>query len=315
MSYRIPARLAGLVLAAGLLAACGGGDEGGDDGDDPLAADGGGGCVGSDGDAVVVGSANFSENVLLAEIYAQSMEAAGVTVERKLNIGSRETYIPALQDGSIDLMPEYSGNTLLYFDEDAAATDSDAVYDALAEALPDGCQILEQSEAEDKDSLVVTQETAQSDGLTSIADLDPVAGDYTVGGPPEFETRQSGLVGIRDKYGFEFGEFKALDVGGPLSVEALLNGDVDVVNLFTTNPVIETEDLVVLEDPENVFIAQNVVPLIAESKASDEVTEALDAVSAELDTAQLVELMKRVDIDQEDPADVAQAWLSEKGLV
>jgi osmoprotectant transport system substrate-binding protein len=98
-------------------------------------------------------------------------------------------------------------------------------------------------------------------------------------------------------------------------VEALLNGDVDVVNLFTTNPVIETEDLVVLEDPENVFIAQNVVPLIAESKASDEVTEALDAVSAELDTAQLVELMKRVDIDQEDPADVAQAWLSEKGLV
>jgi osmoprotectant transport system substrate-binding protein len=168
MSYRIPARLAGLVLAAGLLAACGGGDEGGDDGDDPLAADGGGGCVGSDGDAVVVGSANFSENVLLAEIYAQSMEAAGVTVERKLNIGSRETYIPALQDGSIDLMPEYSGNTLLYFDEDAAATDSDAVYDALAEALPDGCQILEQSEAEDKDSLVVTQETAQSDGLTLI---------------------------------------------------------------------------------------------------------------------------------------------------
>jgi osmoprotectant transport system substrate-binding protein len=312
MSYRTPARLAGLALFAGLLAACGGGDDGGDD---PLASEGGDGCVGSDGDAVVVGSANFSENVLLAEIYAQSLEAAGVTVERKLNIGSRETYIPALQDGSIDLLPEYSGNTLLYFDEEAEATDSDAVHDALAEALPDGCEILEQSDAEDKDALVVTAETGQADGLSSIADLESVAGDYTVGGPPEFETRQSGLVGIQDKYGFEFGEFKALDVGGPLSVEALLNGDADVVNLFTTNPVIETEDLVVLEDPENVFIAQNVVPLIAESKASDEVSEALDAVSAELDTEQLVELMKRVDIDKENPADVAQAWLSEKGLV
>lgn len=311
MSYRTPARLIGLVLAVGLLGACG---DDGDDGD-PLASEGGEGCVGSDGDAVIVGSANFSENVLLSEIYAQALEAKGVTVERKPNIGSRETYIPALQDGSIDVMPEYTGNTLLYFDEDATATDSDAVYDALEDALPDGCEVLEPSAAEDKDALVVTARTAKADDLAAIGDLAPVAGDMTVGGPPEFETRQSGLLGIKDKYDLEFGEFKPLDVGGPLSLEALLQGDVDVVNLFTTNPAIQTEQLVALEDPENVFIAQNVVPLIAGSKASEEVADALNAVSAELDTEQLVALMKRVDVDKENPDDVAGDWLSQAGLV
>jgi osmoprotectant transport system substrate-binding protein len=311
MSFRTPARLIGLVLAVSVLGACGGDGDG--DGD-PLASEGEG-CVGSDGDAVVVGSANFSENALLAEIYAQAMEAEGVTVDRQLNIGSRETYIPALENGEIDVMPEYTGNTLLYFDEDATATDSQAVYDALVEALPDGCEVLEASAAEDKDALVVTAKTANADDLTAIGDLVPVAGDMTVGGPPEFETRQSGLVGLKDKYDLEFGEFKPLDVGGPLSLEALLQGDVDVVNLFTTNPAIQTEQLVPLEDPENVFIAQNVVPLIAGSKAGEEVTDALNAVSAELDTEQLVALMKRVDIDKEDPADVAGDWLSQAGLV
>ncbi|MPZ94346.1 MAG: glycine/betaine ABC transporter substrate-binding protein [Propionibacteriales bacterium] len=313
MSYRTPARLAGLALAAGLLAACGGGDGGG--GGDPLSDGGGETCQASSGDGVVIGSANFSENVLLAEIYAGALEAAGVTVEKKLNIGSRETLIPALKDGSIDLVPEYTGNLLTYLDEEADEAESDAVYEALGDAVPDGCQVLEQSPAEDKDALVVTKESADSQSLATIPDLQPVAGDLIAGGSSEFETRRAGLVGLKEVYDIEFGEFKTLDPGGPLSVEGLLKGDVDVVNLFTTNPVIETEGLVVLEDPESLFSAQNVVPLITEEKATDEVTEALNGVSAALDTEQLIALMKRVDVDKENPADVAAAWLTEAGLV
>ncbi|MGH3383231.1 MAG: ABC transporter substrate-binding protein [Nocardioidaceae bacterium] len=312
MSYRTPARLAGLALAAGLLAACGGG---GDGGGDPLSDGGGEGCQASSGDSIVIGSANFSENVLLAEIYAGALEAAGVTVEKKLNIGSRETLIPALKDGSIDLVPEYTGNLLTYLDENADEAESDAVYEALGEAVPDGCQVLEQSPAEDKDALVVTKETAESQSLATIPDLQPVAGDLVAGGSSEFETRRAGLEGLKEVYDIEFGEFKTLDPGGPLSVEGLLKGDVDVVNLFTTNPVIETEGLVVLEDPESLFSAQNVVPLITEEKATDEVTEALNGVSSALDTEQLIALMKRVDVDKENPADVASAWLTEAGLV
>lgn len=307
MSYRASARLAGLALTAGLLVACGGGDE-----EDPLAGSNGDEAP---SDTIVVGSANFSENVILAEIYAQALDAAGVQTDTRLNIGSRETYIPALQDGSIDLIPEYTGNTLLYFDESATATESEEVYGALPDALPEGYTVLEQSEAEDKDVIVVRQETAEEFDLTSIADLEPVAGDMVVGGSPEFEERHAGLVGLEEVYGLEFAEFKTLDVAGPLTVTALNDGDVDVTNLFSTQPSIEENGFVVLEDPESIFIAQNIVPLINEEKVTDDVEQTLNEVSAELDTEQLSELLKRVDVDNENPRDVAGDWLSEAGLV
>lgn len=304
MSYRTAARLAALALTAGLLAACGGEE-------DPL---GGSSGEQAPSDTIVVGSANFSENVILAEIYAQALDAAGVQTEKQLNIGSRETYIPALQDGSIDLIPEYTGNTLLYFDESASATESDEVYSALQDALPEGYTVLEPSEAEDKDVIVVRQETAERYDLTSIADLKPVAGDMVVGGSPEFEERRAGLAGLEEVYGLEFAEFKTLDVGGPLTVAALKDGDVDVTQLFSTQPSIEENNFVPLEDPKNIFIAQNVVPLINEDKLTDDVEQTLNAVSAELDTEQLSELVRRVDVDNENPRDVAADWLGQAGL-
>jgi osmoprotectant transport system substrate-binding protein len=305
MSHRTAARLAALALTAGVLAACGGEEE------DPLAGSGG---EEAPSDTIVVGSANFSENVVLAEIYAQALDAAGVQTDKRLNIGSRETYIPALQDGSIDLIPEYTGNTLLYFDDSATATESDEVYSALQDALPEGYTVLEPSEAEDKDVIVVRQETAEKFDLTSIADLEPVAGDMVVGGSPEFEERRAGLAGLEEVYGLEFAEFKTLDVAGPLTVSALKDGDVDVTQLFSTQPSIEENGFVALEDPENIFIAQNVVPLINEEKVTDEVEETLNAVSAELDTEQLSTLVSRVDVDNENPRDVAADWLSQAGL-
>ena len=149
----------------------------------------GGGKSPAASDTIVVGSANFPENVLLANIYAEALKAKGVKVSTKLNIGSREVYIPALQDGSIDLIPEYTGNLLQYFDKTATAVSPDDVYAALPAALPTGLAVLDKSAAEDKDAIVVTKETAAKYKLTSIADLAPVAGKLTFGGPPEMKTR------------------------------------------------------------------------------------------------------------------------------
>jgi len=296
-----------LAIGAALLsvAACGGGG-------DPLAT----GNDNGDGDSgtIGVGSADFTESTLLAELYAGALEAKGVKVEKTLNIGSREAYIPALQDGSIDLIPEYTGVLDQYFNEDASATESDAVYEELKAGLPDALTVLDKSDAEDKDAVVVTRETADEYSLTSIADLEDVAGDLTLGGPPEWKTRPTGVKGLERLYGLKFKSFRALDAGGPLTVQALKNGQVDAANLFTTDPNIPANDFVVLEDPENLFAAENVVPLITKSKVTDTISQALNQVSANLDTETLAALLKRVVIDKEDAADVAGDFLSEHGL-
>jgi osmoprotectant transport system substrate-binding protein len=294
-----------LAVCAALfsLAACGGGD--------PLAT-----ATEGSGDSgkIVVGSADFTESALLAEIYAGALEAKGVSVEKTLNIGSREAYIPALQDGSIDLIPEYTGVLAQYFNENTSATESDAVYAELKSALPDGLAVLDKSEAEDKDAIAVTRETADKYSLTSISDLQAVAGDLTLGGPPEWKTRPTGVKGLERLYGVKFKSFRALDAGGPLSVQALKNGQVDAADLFTTDPNIPANDFVVLEDPKNLFAAENVVPLIAKSKVTDTISQILNKVSASLDTPTLAALLKRVVIDKDDGAEVAADFLKEHGL-
>ena len=296
-----------LVISAALfsLAACGSGG-------DPLSTESK--DVHGDSGSIVVGSADFPESALLAEIYAGALEAKGVKVEKKLNIGSREAYIPALQDGSIDLIPEYTGVLAQYFNEKASATESDAVYAELKAALPDGLSVLDKSAAEDKDAVVVTKETADKYSLTSIGDLKPVAGQLTLGGPPEWKTRLTGVPGLKKVYGLNFKSFRALDAGGPLTVKALENGQIDAGNIFTTDPNIEADNFVVLQDPENLYAAQNVVPLITTSKLSDTISQALNAVSAALDTDTLAALLKRVVSDKEDEADVAAAFLKDNNL-
>ncbi len=295
--------LGGVAVAVALLAtACGGGD--------PTQTDTGGPAP---SDTVVVGSANFQENILLANIYAEALKAQGVKVETKLNIGSREAYIPGLEDGSIDLIPEYSGVLLQYYDESATETASDEVYTALQDAVPSELTVLEKSTAEDKDAVVVTQETASKYNLKSIADLEPVAGDLTFGGPPEFKTRPDGIPGLEKNYGVTFGSYKSLDAGGPLTVNALKNGQVDAADLFTTDPSIPDNNFVVLDDPESNFAAQNVLPLINKDKATGTVESTLNAVSAKLDTQTLTDLLKRV-YAKEDPNVVAKDWLASAGL-
>ncbi|KQT84057.1 ABC transporter substrate-binding protein [Aurantimonas sp. Leaf443] len=267
----------------------------------------------ADATTLIVGSADFPESQLLATIYAKALAAKGVEVDTKMSIGSREVYMPALLDGSIDLLPEYAGAALSYLDKAATAHSPDEVAAALKAALPEGVTMLTPSPAQDSDAVVVTRATAQKHNLKTIADLAPVAGEFVLGGPPEWKTRKEGIVGLKDLYGLEFKSFRALDVGGPLTLTALVNGQVQAANLFSTDPAMQASDLVALEDTKNLFPAQNIVPVLASAKASETVTATLDAISAALTTEDLVKMNGRL-AKQESYDVVAGDFLKEKGL-
>ncbi len=278
----------------------------------------GGGEISGDLKSIAVGSADFTESKIIAEIYAQALEANGFTVRRQFGIGSRETYIPAVQDHSIDLMPEYTGNLLQYFDEKTPATTPDAVLLGLLKALPGDLSILYPSPAEDKDTLAVTEATAQKWNLKTIEDLAKHSPEVKVGAPSEFQTRVTGLVGLKDKYGLDIApaNFVAIsDGGGPATVQALSSGAITAANVFSTSPAIEQSRLVVLEDPKNVFLAANVVPLVASQKMSNELKTVLDAVSAKLTTEGLIQLNTAVEGNQGvDPDEAAEKWIRDNGF-
>jgi osmoprotectant transport system substrate-binding protein len=308
MKFRKPvlAVLASSALLA--LAACG------DSGADPLSSSSSSSSSGGGASTIKVGSADFPESALLAEIYAGALEAKGVKVEKKLNIGAREAYIPALQDGSIDLIPEYTGVLRDYFKKGQTGTDAEAVYTELKSSVPDTLTVLDKSAAEDKDALVMKKSRADELGVKSIADLSGKANTLTVGGPPEWKTRDTGIPGFKKIYGLEFKAFRPLDAGGPLTLAALKNGQIDAGDLFTTDPSIAANDLVALEDPKNMYAAQNVVPLITKSKSNPTIESALNAVSAKLDTAALSDLLKQVVVDKKDADTVAKDFLTKNGL-
>lgn len=295
-----------VVLTAALaLTACGGGD--------PLTSASvgptGSGDASAHGGKVVVGSANFPENVLLAEIYAQALEAKGVQVERKLNIGSREILYDQIKSGGLTILPEYIGSLLAFVDKTTTAKTEDDVLAGLGERLPAELEVLRPAAAEDNNSLTVTKATAQKNGLTTIEDLVKVSKDYAVGGPPEFRSRQE--KNFKDTYGLEFKEWKKT---GDATVDALKDDTVQVGNVFTTDPRIVLNELVSLKDTKNAFAADNIVPLVNRAGANDTVRTALNAVSAKLDTAGLLALMKRVSVDKDDAAAVAKDWLTQNGL-
>lgn len=273
----------------------------------------GGDAGGSAGESIVIGSADFSESQLIATIYSLALQDAGVEVREQFNIGSREVYMAALQDGSIDLIPEYSGALLKYLDPESTASTSEDVVTELDEVLPEGVERYEISEAEDKDILAVTAETAEKYDLTTISDLAPHASELVLGGPAEWATRVNGVVGLREVYGLEFKEFSSLDAGGPLTMTALLNGQIQVADVFSTDPAITENGLVALEDDKSLFAAENVVPVISSAKSTDTVEETLDAVSAALTTDALIEMNGKA-ADGTSLTDIAQEWLDSAGL-
>lgn len=301
-------RLAAVVVAAlvPVMGGCGSAN--------PL----GGGAASGDLKSVVVGSADFPESKIVAEIYAETLTTNGFTVVRQFGIGSRETYIPALRDHSIDLIPEYTGNLLGYFDPKSTVTKPDDVELALHRALPGDLSVLTPAPANDTDTVTVTEATATKWKLTSIADLVPYAAEVKFGAPSEFTSRAQGLPGLKAKYGLNIkaDNFVSIsDGGGPATVRALLGGTVTAANIFSTSPAIPQNKLVVLQDPKNNFLANNVVPLVSSQKMSDELKKVLDAVSAKLTTKDLIELNTAVSGNTGiDPEDAARNWLRAKGF-
>jgi glycine betaine/choline ABC-type transport system substrate-binding protein len=259
---------------------------------------------------VVVGSFNFPESVLLASMYAQALQAKGVTVEEKPNIGSREVVYDQVKSGGLTVLPEYIGSLLAYVDKTSTARTKDDIVAGLKAKLPAELEILEPSPAEDNNSLTVTKETATQHNLTTIEDLAKVSKDFVVGGPPEFKERQE--QNFKTVYGLEFKEWKPT---GDTTADAIKSGTVQVGNVFTTDPKIILNDLLPLQDTKNAFGSENITPLVFKAGVDETVTSTLDAISAKLDTATLVSLMKRISVDKDDPPVVAKEWLTQNGLL
>jgi len=264
---------------------------------------------------VVVGSANFPESELLAEIYAQALQAKGIKVTPKLNIGSREVYYPQIAKGTISVFPEYNGTLLsVAVDPKSTAKTTAEVDAALTAKLPSSLEILNPSSAVDADSVTVTQATAAKYHLKSIEDLSAYAKDFIIGGPPEFKTRVDGLVGLKDTYGLTFKGFDPLDESGPITLSALVDGKVQAADVFTTTPQIITDHLVTLADPKFNWSAQNVIPLVYKPAMNSTITDTLNAISAKLTTAALLQMDVAVILQKADYSTTAATWLKQEGL-
>jgi osmoprotectant transport system substrate-binding protein len=262
------------------------------------------------GETIVVGSQAYYSNEIVAEIYAQALENAGFEVERQFQIGQRDAYLPALESGEVDLFPEYTGNLLQFYSPDTTATASDEVYAELVDALPEGLTVLEQSSATDQDSYNVTAAFAEENSLVTIGDLAGLSAPLTLGGAPELEERPYGPTGLLEVYGVTVG-FTAT---GDTTVEDLLAGTVNIANVYSADPRIQTEGLVTLGDPEGLFLASNVVPLV-NAEIADQIADIINAVSAKLTPEGLVALNVQSTVDQMSSADIATAWLTENGLI
>lgn len=263
---------------------------------------------------IVIGSANFTESQLLGEIYYQALTAKGVKASQKPNLGSRETYFPALEQGSIDLVPEYSGTLLQYLNKNATQVSTDDVYKALGTTLPSSLAELDQATAQDADAVVVTKATADQYHAKSISDIAAHCGDLIFGGPPEFLTRVDGIPGLKKNYNCTFKSYTQLSPG-VVTATALKDGTVQAADIFTTDPSIAQYGFVALTDPNNNFAAQNVVPIINKAKASAQVKQILNAVQAKLDTKTLADLDAQLNAPSKpDVSTVAKQWLSKVGL-
>ena len=300
----------GLVLGA---AACGSSDPfaDGDSGAGGGGSDGGGGASGG---TIAVGSQAYYSNEIIAELFAQVLEKAGFTVDRQFQIGQREVYMPELESGALDLLPEYLGNLLQHYEPDAGSASPEEISASLAEALPEGLRVLAFAEASDQDSYTTTSSFAAENSLTAIGDLAGVDEDLKIAANSEFEKRPYGPEGAKAVYGVDISVVPVEDSGGPLTVQALLDGDVQLADIYTADPTIAENDLVVLEDPDSMILPQNVVPVVS-AKIDDTAAAAIEEVISQLSADDLVELNRQSVVDQASSADIATQWLTEKDLL
>ena len=265
---------------------------------------------------VRVGSKNFTEQFVLAEIYAQALESAGIKTEKKLNLGGTLIAQKAMEEKQIDFYPEYTGTMLLAVLKAEPMTDPKAVYDKVKEAYAKmGLVLMNQSNLNNGYSMVVRPETAQKYKLETLSDLTKVAKDLKIGAGPEFRDRKDGLPGLKDKYGMVFGEDLQMAIG--LRYQALKSDQVQVVNGYSTDGMISSLKLKRLRDDKNLWPPYFVVPVIRREalEANPKIGEVLNRVSALLDEATMAQMNLQVDGDKLEPRDVARDFLKTKGLV
>jgi osmoprotectant transport system substrate-binding protein len=262
--------------------------------------------------SLVIGSADFTESALLADIYGDALQSKGVSITKKLNIGERAVYWKAMQDGSINFIPEYNGSILDYLSPTATAKSTAAVSAALPAAIGSQFTALNPAPAQDADTITVTKATATKYNLSSIGDLAPIASKLTFGAPAAFQTRPDGIPALKSVYGVTFGTFTALSASGTVTVTALKNGTIDAGDIFSTDPSFAQDGFVALADPKNMFAAQNVTPIVGAKELTPTIESTVNALSAKLTTTVLAAL--DAEVGTGDPNAVAVKWLSSEGL-
>ncbi|MBD2105477.1 glycine betaine ABC transporter substrate-binding protein [Nodosilinea sp. FACHB-13] len=279
---------------------------------------GGGGDGGGGGDVVSVGSKDFTEQLIIGEMYALVLEENGLTVERKLNLGGTPVAQAAIESGEIDLYPEYTGTALLTVLKQPVSSDQQEVFDTVKQAYQEQFNLvwLDPSPMNNTQALAMTEERAEALGIRTISDFAAQASDLTLIGPPEFEAREDGLPGLQEAYGdFSVKEYKAVDAG--LRYKGLVDGEADVAVAFGTDGEISAFNLVVLEDDKGLFPPYQVAPIVSQAAldANPAIAEALNQVSPLLNDEVMRQLNYEVSGNQREPAEVAREFLVDAGLV
>jgi osmoprotectant transport system substrate-binding protein len=272
---------------------------------------------------VTIGSTNFSEQLILGELYAQLLEANGYPVTRKFNLGNREIVFPALTSGQIDMEVDYLATLLSFVDKTATgSTDPKVTRDLLQKALdPKSLTVLDYAPAVDQNGFAVTKATADKYKLAKLSDIAANAqGQLVLGGPPECPSPQRPfcLPGLEKVYGIKFKDFKPLDTGGSLTVAALKGGQIDVGLLFTSDSAIAVNGFILLDDDKHLQLADNVAPVVRNdllTKVGNDFKTLVNSVAPKLTTAELTAMNKQADVDKTDPKDIAKAWLKKQGLI
>jgi osmoprotectant transport system substrate-binding protein len=290
-----------LLLILLTLAACGGGN----------------GAAG--GATISVGSKDFAEQFILGQMYALMLEDAGFNVERRMNLGATPVAQAALENGDIDLYPEYTGTALITVLDLPVNSDPQEVYDTVSQAYQEQFNLawLQPAPLNNTQALVITQEDAEQYGIETISDMVAQADELVMAGPDEFQERSDGLPGLKRVYGeFDLEEYKAVGTGS-LRYQALLNDDADIAVGFGTDGEISAFDLMVLEDNQNLFPPYQVAPVVRQDtiEANPQIRDALNTLSPVLTTEVMRELNYEVTGNQREPADVAREFLEQEGLL
>jgi osmoprotectant transport system substrate-binding protein len=254
----------------------------------------------------------FSEGSVLAELYGQALQHAGYNVKFDLNLGTREVVSPAIKAGQVDLYIGYAATDLEFYNGGAGEAGGDAQENANklnVHINSLGLEALTPSAAQDQNAFAVTKATADKYNLKTLSDLAAVSNQLVMGAGPECQTRPFCLPGLERVYGIKFKSFKTLDTDGPLTRAALANGDIQVGLVFSSDADLNSLGLVVLDDDKHLQSADNVTPIIRKDKATDDVVNVLNAISAKLTTQDLIALNAQVQLQHMDPDAVTRAWL------